>query len=234
MRAGKFCTVCGAPLLARDGREAEKVFDEDLFSKSKILRLLDCVECGKVGDKYAELDGALILVDLVLLNKAAFRHVLLNGDYAKLILKMTLLAVICDGYVGWASLAGAGEFFEQEYEFYIICGKITLALAAFVAVATLTSCGRVRHFRACLLGLLMAYSARFCNLISLLWSTPNEAGFFSMWSFVYALFFLSSVRILQVSRERSVLASAATASASHAAFLALAHADWLLQPFQCE
>jgi hypothetical protein len=52
--------------------------------------------------------------------------VLLNGDYEKLLLKMMLLSVICDGYIGWASLDSAGEFFEQEYDFYIICLQIAL------------------------------------------------------------------------------------------------------------
>jgi len=126
VKGEKYCTRCGAALKTKGGKPAVQVYDEDLFAKSKILRLLDCSLCGGVGDKYAELDGALVLIDLVLLDKTAFRHVLLNGNYMKLILKMCLLAIICDGYIGWASLSTAGEFFEQEYQFYVACSKVSL------------------------------------------------------------------------------------------------------------
>ena len=54
------------------------------------------------------------------------RHVLLNGSYGRLILKMCLLSVICDGYVAWASLPSAGEFFEQEFQFYAMCFRASL------------------------------------------------------------------------------------------------------------
>ena len=69
--------------------------------------------------------GVVVLIDLVLQTRQAYRHVLYNADYAKLILKMALLAIICDGYIDWASLPNAGEFFEQEYLFYAMCGKVT-------------------------------------------------------------------------------------------------------------
>ena len=67
-----------------------------------------------------------MLIDLVLQTRQAYRHVLYNGDYAKLILKMALLAIICDGYINWASLPNVGEFFEQDYLFYEMCGKVNL------------------------------------------------------------------------------------------------------------
>ena len=72
-----------------------------------------------------------MLIDLVLQKGQAYRHVLYNSDYVKLILKMALLAIICDGYIDWASLPNAGEFFEQEYLFYAMCGKVALGKIAF-------------------------------------------------------------------------------------------------------
>ena len=54
-----------------------------------------------------------MLIDLALQARQAYRHVIYNGDYAKLILKMALLAIISDGYIDWASLPNAGKFFEQ-------------------------------------------------------------------------------------------------------------------------
>ena len=60
-----------------------------------------------------------------------------------------------------------------------------------------------------LLGLLLAYSSRFFNLVALLWSpSPNTTASSSasttttpssgvMWAFVHLLFFVSSVRVHQ-------------------------------------
>ncbi len=42
---------------------------------------------------------------------------------------MSLLSVICDGYICWASLPTSGEFFEQEYQFYVMCAKAALGNA---------------------------------------------------------------------------------------------------------
>ena len=57
----KICTHCGALLLNRHtGRPAKQLYDEDLFVKSKILRLLDCKNCcGHHGvvDSYIEQEG---------------------------------------------------------------------------------------------------------------------------------------------------------------------------------
>lgn len=42
-------------------------------SKSKILKLLECSSCGEVADKYVECDGAIVLIDLALQSKQAYR-----------------------------------------------------------------------------------------------------------------------------------------------------------------
>ena len=57
----------------------------------------------------------MLLIDLMLQSKQAYRHVLFNGGYQSLIIRKALLTLICDGYISWAQSAGAGEFFEQEY-----------------------------------------------------------------------------------------------------------------------
>jgi hypothetical protein len=131
------CTHCGSVLLnRRTGKPASELYDADLYAKSKILRLIDCRDCcGHPGaaDNYVEQEGVVVLIDLLLQTRQAYRHVLYNGDYTKLVLKMALLAVICDGYIDWAALPSAGEFFEQEYLFYAMCGKITLGECAPLA-----------------------------------------------------------------------------------------------------
>ena len=122
----KFCTHCGALLLDKNNLPAHELYDEELHRKSNILKLMSCLKCGQVADKYIECDGPLLLIDLALQFKEAYRHVLFNGGYASLIVRMALLTLICDGYIEWAQSAEAGEFFEQEYEFYLMCLKIFL------------------------------------------------------------------------------------------------------------
>lgn len=122
----KFCTHCGASLLDKNKQLAYELYDEELHKKSNILKLMVCLNCQQVADKYIECDGPLLLIDLALQSKEAYRHVLFNGGYTSLIVRMALLTLICDGYIEWAQSAEEGEFFEQEFEFYLMCLKIVI------------------------------------------------------------------------------------------------------------
>ena len=73
----KFCTHCGQTLTDRHGQPALELYDEELHKKSNILKLMSCTVCGKVADKYIECDGPLLLIDLVLQSKEAYRFELL-------------------------------------------------------------------------------------------------------------------------------------------------------------
>ncbi len=80
------------------------------------------------------------------------RHVLLNGSYGRLILKMSLLSVICDGYVSWSSLQSSSSaerelFFEQEYQFYVRCTRAA-AGEQLVLIGKLSS-KRLSFLRSC-------------------------------------------------------------------------------------
>ena len=130
--AKKHCTVCGEQLLDKNNRPAYELYDEELHRKSNILKLMLCSSCGQVADKYIECDGPLLLIDLALQSKEAYRHVLFNGGYSPLIVRMALLTLICDGYIEWAHSTFPGEFFEEEYEFYMMCLKIVIGLYLFI------------------------------------------------------------------------------------------------------
>ena len=87
----------------RHGNPMHELYDIELHKKSNILKLVSCSECGEgIADRYCEFDGTLLLIDLVLQSREAYRHVLYNGGYNSLIFKMTLLTVICDGYICWS------------------------------------------------------------------------------------------------------------------------------------
>jgi len=94
----KVCINCGLQVLDKNGEQVLKLFDEKLYKKSKILKLLQCEKCDKICDRYLEYEGPLILLDLALQNKSAFRHVLMNENHTAIILKMSLLTLIVEGY----------------------------------------------------------------------------------------------------------------------------------------
>ena len=100
----KVCINCGSPVLNKNG-ESRHLFDENLYKKSKILKLLPCESCGTICDSYLEYEGTLILLDLALQNKAAYRHVLVNENHASTILKMSLLTLIVEGYCRYITIS---------------------------------------------------------------------------------------------------------------------------------
>ncbi|EEB19034.1 arv1, putative [Pediculus humanus corporis] len=55
-----------------------------------VLKLINCEKCGNVADKYIEYDRIIILIDLILLSKEGYRHVLYNSHYNVNIIKMKI------------------------------------------------------------------------------------------------------------------------------------------------
>jgi len=194
----KVCINCGAYVTDKSGRRLSKLYDEPLYKKSSILKLVECSTCDDVADRYVEYEGAIILLDLALQNTAAFRHVLLNTDNKGAILKMAVLTLIVDGYCRWGLLSTGKEFFEQEYEFYIKCGQAACSLLAYLCVSLLVVAirGNLKSYSQLVVGLLLAYSTRFLQLVALLWATPHDTHF--MWTFIESLFFLTSARVFEV------------------------------------
>lgn len=194
----KVCVNCGAYVTDKSGQRLSKLYDEPLFKKSSILKLVECADCDDVADRYVEYEGAIILLDLALQNTAAFRHVLLNTDHTAAILKMAMLTLIVDGYCRWGRVSTGKEFFEQEYEFYIKCGQAACSLVVYLCVSLMvvTFLGGTKSYGQLVLGLLLAYSTRFLQLVALLWATPNTTHF--MWTFIECLLSLTSARVFQV------------------------------------
>ncbi len=193
----RFCTYCGAK-----AEGAKQLYDEDLFKRAGVIRLRSCAICkAAVLDKYVEYDGAIVLIDLLLQRLEAYRHVLLNNLQSAVILKMGLLTVIfSDGYMGWYALPDSGEFFEQEFLFYEMCAKAAIGLLAFIAVCLTASTFRHGHDVSAV-GLVLAYSVRFLNLAAFLWEDPWMGLASNL------LFGFATVRVIQVTQERSFASS---------------------------
>ena len=74
MKKMKYCTNCGVQLLDKNNQPAFELYDEELHKKSNILKVMSCSKCGQVADKYIECDRVLLLIDLILMNKQAYRY----------------------------------------------------------------------------------------------------------------------------------------------------------------
>ncbi|GLV31938.1 ACAT-related protein required for viability 1 [Carabus blaptoides fortunei] len=65
-----------------------------------VLKLSTCENCGEISDKYIEYDPVIIMIDLVLLQKQAYRHFLFNTEF-KNHLKLAILVQLMEAYAEW-------------------------------------------------------------------------------------------------------------------------------------
>lgn len=235
------CVNCGLQVTDREGRQVCQLYDQALLAKTKILKLLECRGCGQVCDRYLEVDGTLVLLDLALQSQPAYRHLLLNQKHTGTILRLSLVTLIVDGYCRWSDSNTGGKFFEQEFEFYLSCGEALTSLAIFLltslaillvkpssSLATLLpGASRDTALITLLSGLLLAYCTSFLKLVALLWVTPDTTF---LWSFVDLFFLVTSVSILQVLTPQSGASSWATMLSSHSVM----HLHSWLMPFILE
>jgi len=215
------CVNCGLPVKDKEGKQVDQLYDQALLAKTNILKLLECSGCGQVCDRYLEVDGTLVLLDLALQSQPAFRHLLLNCQHAGTIVRLSLVTLIVDGYCRWFESNTGGKFFEQEFEFYSCCGDALASLSVYllVSLSIVLGSGSLQggsssSLGVLLTGLLLAYCTSFLKLVALLWVTPDTTF---LWSFVDLFFLVTSVKILQVVTTQSTPSSWATMLVTHAA-----------------
>ncbi|XP_046390774.1 protein ARV1 isoform X3 [Ischnura elegans] len=49
-----------------------------------VLKMSNCGNCQKMADKYIEYDPVIVIIDLALLNRQAYRHVIFNTSFKRL------------------------------------------------------------------------------------------------------------------------------------------------------
>nr|NP_001137995.1 ACAT-related protein required for viability 1, isoform C [Drosophila melanogaster]ACL83350.1 ACAT-related protein required for viability 1, isoform C [Drosophila melanogaster] len=55
---------------------------KELFKKySNTMKTTQCDNCHQITDKYIEFEEFIILIDALLLDSCAFRHIIYNGDF---------------------------------------------------------------------------------------------------------------------------------------------------------
>lgn len=106
-----------------------------------IQKLADCDKCGKVADKLIEFESLVIIIDLILLNKEAQRHVLYNTsckNLYKILLVITLLESYClwmekfdKNRIGFLTENAAKDPLYMEKGFYLSTIQIVLSNAEY-------------------------------------------------------------------------------------------------------
>ncbi|XP_076653124.1 ACAT-related protein required for viability 1 [Halictus rubicundus] len=136
------CVNCGAKI-------------EELYRSycPNVLKLLECDSCGHLADKYIEYDPAIILVDLVLLDKRAYRHLLYNCNLKycwKLVIIIWLVESfrtlsLCDYSTANNKILKAFQpTFGEHCNFYLVLLRTAFSFAAFVVVVIFLT--RVKRF----------------------------------------------------------------------------------------
>lgn len=123
--------------------------------------------CGNLADKYIEYDPVIVLVDLVLLEKPAYRHLLYNSNF-NAYWKLMIVLILGESFRKWTSYeeesrardnsalssfsssnnwtdpvfelfasSSAPFVFQGERNFYLLLAHTALSLAAFVWVVLL-------------------------------------------------------------------------------------------------
>ncbi|XP_053680845.1 protein ARV1 [Anopheles nili] len=67
---------------------------------STVLKIIDCEKCKCPADRYIEFEVLIILIDLILLSKPAYRHILYNSD-CKNLWKIGCILILLEAYCFW-------------------------------------------------------------------------------------------------------------------------------------
>lgn len=88
---------------------------------SSVIKMRNCEHCHEVADKYIEFEPIIIAIDLVLLSRPAYRHVLFNASFT-IHWKFNLVILLLDAYIVWLSkshlFSSHDENFTKEKLFY--------------------------------------------------------------------------------------------------------------------
>jgi len=130
--APHFCITCGFP--------APQVYKT--YANGNLVKLLNCKSCGELIDKYVEYDTIIVIINLILLNSSAYRHVLLNHAFEGF-WKLGVVSLFVEAYCFWCFQKGMEQFqldhltsaktdfYEIEIKFYIALLRTFLSTLLF-------------------------------------------------------------------------------------------------------
>jgi len=142
--APHFCITCGFP--------APQVYKT--YANGNLVKLLNCKSCGELIDKYVEYDSIIVIINLILLNPSAYRHVLLNHAFEGF-WKLGVVSLFVEAYCFWCFQKGMEQFqldqdqdnltttaktdfYEIEIKFYIALLRTFLSTLFFQSMIFLS------------------------------------------------------------------------------------------------
>ncbi|CAG7836909.1 unnamed protein product [Allacma fusca] len=121
-----YCIYCG--------HEEPQVYKT--YAEGNLVKLLQCSSCYNLVDPYCEYDTTLLSINVVLQNKKAYRHILLNTWFENF-WKLAIVFLFCESYCSWCfqkgmeSKANYADFYELETNFYRALLRTIVSTAAF-------------------------------------------------------------------------------------------------------
>lgn len=123
---------------------------DDLFKiyKDGFKDIVQCPRCQKLVDTYIECENSLVLIDLILFNQKAYRHLIVNKRVERTsLLKFLIMFLLCDAYLQWfhfknrqfESIRSNDHqlFYELEWNFYTMLVKAIIHYLIYACVIAL-------------------------------------------------------------------------------------------------
>ena len=168
----------------------------DLFTKGARLEGVKpstCEHCKNLVDQYVEFDTILVVLDLMLLKKRAFSHVLFNIPMKAGVLKLWVMMLFADAYYKWwrmlevESIRGAGndsktktDYSRLELQFYALLLQKLVENIFYYAIMTACAVAFIKcsflhiDLATYLKSLLFGKFARLYVFAVYIWSSPAE------------------------------------------------------------
>ncbi|KAI4493890.1 hypothetical protein M0804_002066 [Polistes exclamans] len=124
---------------------------EELYRRycPSVLKVLKCVKCGLLADKYIEYDPVIVFVDLILLEKQAYQHLLYNSNF-KSYWKLMVMLWLAEAFRVWSFCESINsqkssqdlenrDVFQGDCNFYILLLRTAVTLTAFIATVIIVT-----------------------------------------------------------------------------------------------
>ncbi|XP_031633824.1 protein ARV1 [Contarinia nasturtii] len=187
------CINCGHPT-------------DELYTKysANVMKIANCEKCHQIADKYIEFEPIVIVIDLVLLSRPTYRHVLYNTDF-RIHWKLSLIICLLDAYISWSNkfhyLASEvnDEHFTKEKFFYLCFGLavtdnlVLMALLSLSLRKSLLFWSAANPLMLLIKAMCLANVAKFFLLPIVIWKT-QQSDFVVQLNFMLFLgYFISSL-----------------------------------------
>ncbi|KAE9418286.1 hypothetical protein Angca_007457, partial [Angiostrongylus cantonensis] len=161
-----------------------------------VIRLSNCNRCNKVVDKYVEYETVLVVIDLIIHNISAYRHLIYNMKIQSY-LRLATIFLLCDAYDKWISgRVGVYNIYDLEWIFYKSFLQSAVEMVTYVATVVLCDLKlhsyKLERMFTVSRGTVMGYYGNVAVVLSIIFKLSNE---FSYRSVTQLFIFASHIQI---------------------------------------